>query len=162
MTWHKNRVALPGDPRTFILDDFIHVIDGLRFLRPGRVENLTVFAQRESGLLTNVQVRWETAGCLLTGGMNRVSGRTEETIEYYTPGTKNTLHGLDSGERYTDGNVSPLTFGNWEPTLAKRGFVAMMDAWLESLGAGGPDEDYLENVRQTHAFCEEILRKTMG
>ena len=30
----KNRVGLPEDPRTLVLDDFIHVVDTLRFLAP--------------------------------------------------------------------------------------------------------------------------------
>lgn len=31
----KNRVGLPEDPRTLVLDDFIHVVDTLRFWRRG-------------------------------------------------------------------------------------------------------------------------------
>ena len=31
----KNRVGLPEEPRTMVLDDFIHVVDTLRFLVPG-------------------------------------------------------------------------------------------------------------------------------
>ena len=33
----KNRIGLPEEPRAMILDDFIHVVDTLRFLVPGPV-----------------------------------------------------------------------------------------------------------------------------
>ena len=39
----KNRVGLPEEPRKMILDDFIHVVDTLRFLVPGGTVSLTVF-----------------------------------------------------------------------------------------------------------------------
>ena len=38
----KNRVGLPEEPRKMILDDFIHVVDTLRFLVPGTVDDVTV------------------------------------------------------------------------------------------------------------------------
>ncbi len=36
----KNRIGLPEDPRTMVLDDFIHVVDTLRFLVPGPVDDV--------------------------------------------------------------------------------------------------------------------------
>jgi virulence factor len=43
----KNRVGLPEEPRKMILDDFIHVVDTLRFLVPGTVDDVTVRARVE-------------------------------------------------------------------------------------------------------------------
>ncbi|MCF7566889.1 hypothetical protein L3X37_00725 [Sabulilitoribacter arenilitoris] len=40
ISWQKNRVNLPDKPRVFIFDDFIHVVDSLRFLGEGFIENL--------------------------------------------------------------------------------------------------------------------------
>ena len=50
----KNRIGLPEEPRTMILDDFIHVVDTLRFLVPGPVDDVTVRARTEGGLLHHV------------------------------------------------------------------------------------------------------------
>ncbi len=50
----KNRVGLPEEPRRMILDDFIHVVDTLRFLVPGQVDDVTVRARAEDGLLHHV------------------------------------------------------------------------------------------------------------
>ncbi|MET9871532.1 Gfo/Idh/MocA family oxidoreductase, partial [Streptomyces sp. NPDC006386] len=35
----KNRIGLPEEPRAMILDDFIHVVDTLRFLAPGAIDH---------------------------------------------------------------------------------------------------------------------------
>ncbi|MCZ9339175.1 Gfo/Idh/MocA family oxidoreductase, partial [Streptomyces sp. TRM76130] len=50
----KNRIGLPEEPRTMILDDFIHVVDTLRFLVPGPVDDVTVRARVRDGLLHHV------------------------------------------------------------------------------------------------------------
>ncbi|WP_116126806.1 Gfo/Idh/MocA family protein [Lewinella sp. IMCC34183] len=157
VTWHKNRAALPGEPRDFVFVDFIHVLDGLRFLAPGPVTDLHVHARRRGGLLESVQVRWTCGDCLLTGGMNRVNGVTEETVDYFTPGNKWTIRELHDGIRYRDGSQSPLGFGNWAPTLEKRGFAAMVDDWFATVRKGGYDAAYADDVRATHALCEEVV-----
>ncbi|WP_168797640.1 Gfo/Idh/MocA family protein [Neolewinella litorea] len=167
VTWHKNRVDLPGEVRTFVFDDFIHVVDGLRFLAPGPVEDLNVHARLRDGRLTNLQVRWRTGETLLTGGMNRVSGRTSETIDYHTPGQQCTLHDLHSGVHYRAAERTDLSFNHWTPTLEKRGFVAMIDDWLEVVRRGNHDAPRAADIRATHALCETIVERielgdTMG
>jgi virulence factor len=59
IAWQKNRVDLPGDPRVFIFDDFIHVLDSLRFLAAGPIDNLEVFSRGRKGRLENIHVRWQ-------------------------------------------------------------------------------------------------------
>ncbi|NJB84301.1 virulence factor [Lewinella marina] len=159
VTWHKNRVDLPGEVRTFVFDDFIHVVDGLRVLAPGPVEDLTVHAQLRDGLLTNLQVRWCSGETLLTGGMNRVSGRTTETIDYHTPGQQWTLHDLHAGVHYRAEERTDLSFNHWTPTLEKRGFVAMIDDWLRISRSPTHDAALAADIRATHALCESIVRR---
>ena len=160
ISWHKNRVAQPGPARTFLFDDFIHVVDGLCFLGGPPQTDLAVHTRSGDRGLENVQVRWQHGDCLLTGGMNRDSGRTEERIELYTPGHTWRVRELDSGTHYTDDEVSALGFGNWTPTLEKRGFVAMIDDWTRTVGTGSQPEDYLEAVLESHRICERIVRES--
>ncbi len=162
ISWWKHRVDLPGDPRTFLFDDFIHVLDGLRYLAPGPVDNLRVHHRMRDGQLNAVHVQWERGDTLLTGSMNRVSGRTEETIHYFTAGNKWTVRELDSGTHYHDGKRTDLGFGNWTPTLEKRGFVAMIEDWLAAVRRGTHDAAYTEDIRQTHRLCAEILARCGG
>ncbi|HEA29901.1 MAG TPA: Gfo/Idh/MocA family oxidoreductase [Leeuwenhoekiella sp.] len=157
--WQKNRINLPGDPRVFIFDDFIHVIDSLRFLGSGAVKNLQVFSKMNKGLLESIQVQWQQNDTLLNGLMNRVSGVTEERIEYFSKGNKWLLEGLDSGCYYHNGSKNLLGFDNWDSTLYKRGFTAMIADWLDVLENGKFDPNRIQDIWETHRLCEEILSK---
>lgn len=162
INWQKHRVNLPGEPRTFIFDDFIHVVDSLLFLAAGAPENLLVHHHQTAGQLASIRVSWTTNGTLLTGNMNRVSGRTEESVESFAPGRKVQIEELDSGMEYTDGQPRELGFGNWESTLYKRGFVDMIGVWLEVVR----QKRYIPNAAQrdlrTHQLCEEILGRVLA
>src|SRR3954447_15655197 len=50
----KNRPALPGEPRRFVFDDFIHVVDTVRFLLPPGEEEVSVWCSVADGLLATV------------------------------------------------------------------------------------------------------------
>ncbi len=157
LSWHKNRVDMPGDPRAFVFDDFIHVVDSLRFLGSGAVEDLQIHTRMQGDLLANVQLRWRQGDCLVTGGMNRVSGLTEERVEYYTPGHKWQIEELHEGHHYSGDSSDRLGFGNWTPTLEKRGFVAMIDHWLRVVRGEPLPPDYLDGVLESHRICEEVV-----
>ena len=159
ISWHKNRVAQPGPARTFLFDDFIHVVDGLCFLGGPPDQGFSVHTQAENGVLNNVQVRWERRGCLMTGGMNRDSGLTEERIELYTPGHTWRIGELDAGSHYAAGKIERLGFGNWTPTLEKRGFTAMLDDWIAIVRGTEQPEGYLDGVLESHRICEQIIRE---
>lgn len=161
VNWQKNRVASPGDPRVFIFDDFIHVVDSLRFLGNGPVRNLQVFARLKEGLLENIQVQWQQENTLLSGGMNRVSGITEERVELYSTGNKWTVENLSSGEHSTNEQSSAITFDSWDTTLYKRGFVDMIEDWMQVVQARSFDADHQKDIRETHYWCETILSKAL-
>jgi virulence factor len=77
----KNRIGLPEATRTMVLDDFIHVVDTLRFLVPGPVDDVTVRARVEDGLLHHIVLQLAGEGFTAIGVMNRLSGSAEEVLE---------------------------------------------------------------------------------
>jgi len=157
--WQKNRVNWPGDPRVFILDDFIHVVDSLRFLGQGEVNNLQVFSRLTDGVLESLQIQWQQGDTLLSGMMNRLSGIEEERVEYYTPENKWLIEELTSGWHYTKGTKNALGFDNWKSTLYKRGFVDLIEDWLTILQEGNFDAKRIQDIWETHQLCESILTK---
>lgn len=161
VSWQKHRVNLPEEPRTFIFDDFIHVVDGLLFLADGKPEGLQVHARMDGEKMTSLQVQWTANGALFSGSMNRVSGCTEERVEFFAPGLKVQIEDLQSGVEYKDGQRKELGFGNWEPTLYKRGFVTMIDEWLEVVRQDEHSVDASRWDLRTHGMCEEILRRVL-
>lgn len=156
--WQKNRVALPAAPREFIFDDFIHLLDGLRFLSPaGGVDNLQVSAQFEGDLLAAIRVQWQDQSALLAGGMNRVSGLVEERLEFFSNGEKWQLDGLTQGHHYHQGAENSLGFSDWHSTLYKRGFETMLQEWVDVVACGGSDDSRLRDIHATHLLCEQVV-----
>lgn len=155
----KNRTHWPADPRIFLYDDFIHVVDTLRFIAHGTISSLEVFAYGRPGQLEAVQVQWRRGQSLLTGSMNRISGLTEERLEVFTQDHKWQIDNLAQGSHHIGqkGQLpQTLGFGDWEHTLKKRGFVDMFAAFLAQLSAGRAS-DY-EDILATHALCEQLVK----
>jgi len=159
--WHKNRVNLAGNPREFIFDDFIHVVDSLRFLGTGSLENLQVFSKLQNNELASIQVQWEQNGTLLNGTMNRISGITEERVEYYTKGNKWQINELNTGVHFQNEKQIPIIFNNWNSTLYKRGFVDLFEDWINALEKGDFDDSRRQDIWETHLLCETILSKVV-
>jgi virulence factor len=161
ISWQKNRVDLAGNPRVFIFDDFIHVIDSLRFLGKESIQNLNVVSRVKNEKLENIQVQWQQGETLLLGGMNRISGITEERVEYFTKGNKWVINDLNSGTHFTKGEENTLKFNNWEPTLHKRGFVNMIEDWISVVEERKYNSKTIEDIWKTHQLCESILEQVM-
>ncbi|GBF20688.1 MULTISPECIES: Gfo/Idh/MocA family protein [Arenibacter] len=161
ISWQKNRVDLAGDPRIFIFDDFIHVIDSLRFLGKGPIRNINVVSRVKDEKLENIQVQWQQGETLLLGGMNRISGITEEKIDFFSVGNKWVINNLNSGTHFTKEEENTLKFDDWESTLYKRGFVHMIEDWINVLEERNYNPESIEDIWETHHLCETILNKVL-
>ncbi|MEV7968327.1 Gfo/Idh/MocA family oxidoreductase [Sphaerisporangium sp. NPDC088356] len=77
----KNRAGQPDDPRRVIFDDFIHVVDTLRFLAPGDISEMSVDLRLRDGLLEHVVLH--LSGRADSGGEEGISapGRTSRRGE---------------------------------------------------------------------------------
>ena len=116
----KNRVGLPEEPRRMILDDFIHVVDTLRFLVPGTVDDVTVRARVEGGLLHHVVLQLSGDGFTALGVMNHVSGSAEEILEVSGRDSKRQVLNL-GGELLGRGAEEPVVvaLGGHRPAEAE-------------------------------------------
>lgn len=161
ISWQKNRVDLAGNPRIFIFDDFIHVIDSLRFLGKGPIRNINVVSRVKDEKLENIQVQWQQGETLLFGGMNRISGITEEKIDFFSVGNKWVINNLNSGTHFTKEEENTLKFDDWESTLYKRGFVNMIEDWINVLEERSYNPESIEDIWETHQLCETILNKVL-
>ncbi|MFB7918769.1 Gfo/Idh/MocA family protein [Streptomyces sp. NPDC056061] len=150
----KNRVGLPEDPRTMVLDDFIHVVDTLRFLVPGTVEHTVVHGRIVDGLLHHVVLQLSGQGFTAIGAMNRLSGSVEERLEVSGQDTKREV--VDLAEVIDHkGQPSVRRRGDWVPVARQRGVEQGVLAFLDAVRAGTvlSARDALE----THELCERIL-----
>ncbi|MER6383701.1 Gfo/Idh/MocA family oxidoreductase [Streptomyces sp. NPDC001250] len=151
----KNRVGLPEQPRSMILDDFIHVVDTLRFLVPGPVDDVTVRARVADGLLHHVVLQLGGDGFTALGVMNRLSGSTEEILEVSGQDTKRQVLNLAEVIDHK-GQPTVRRRGDWVPVARQRGIEQAVLAFLDAVRAGKVLS--ARDALATHELCERVVR----
>lgn len=151
----KNRVGLPEDPRAMVLDDFIHVVDTLRFLVPGPVEHTVVRGRVRDGLLHHVVLQLSGDGFTAIGAMNRLSGSTEERLEVSGQDTKREVVNLAEIIDHK-GQPSLRRRGDWVSVARQRGIEQCVLAFLDAVRAGKTLS--ARDALETHELCERVLR----
>nr|WP_222108948.1 Gfo/Idh/MocA family oxidoreductase [Streptomyces cupreus] len=151
----KNRIGLPEKPRTMILDDFIHVVDTLRFLVPGPVDDVTVRARTEGGLLHHVVLQLAGDGFTALGVMNRLSGSAEEILEVSGQDTKRQVLNLAEVIDHK-GQPTVRRRGDWVPVARQRGIEQAVLAFLDAVRAGKVVS--ARDALATHELCERVVR----
>ncbi|WP_407109955.1 Gfo/Idh/MocA family protein [Streptomyces sp. DSM 116494] len=151
----KNRVGLPEEPRTMVLDDFIHVVDTLRFLVPGPVDDVTVRARTEGGLLHHVVLQLAGDGFTALGVMNRLSGSAEEILEVSGQDTKRQVVNLADVIDHK-GQPTVRRRGDWVPVARQRGIEQVALAFLDAVRAGKVLS--ARDALATHELCERVVR----
>ncbi|MEV1081433.1 Gfo/Idh/MocA family oxidoreductase [Streptomyces sp. NPDC050211] len=151
----KNRIGLPEEPRAMILDDFIHVVDTLRFLVPSPVDDVTVRARTEGGLLHHVVLQLAGDGFTALGVMNRLSGSAEEILEVSGQDTKRQVFNLAEVIDHK-GQPTVRRRGDWVPVARQRGIEQAAGAFLDAVRAGKVLS--ARDALATHELCERVVR----
>ncbi|MFE3853713.1 Gfo/Idh/MocA family protein [Streptomyces griseorubiginosus] len=150
----KNRIGLPEEPRRMILDDFIHVVDTLRFLVPGPVDDVTVRARVQDGLLHHVVLQLAGDGFTALGVMNRLSGSAEEILEVSGQDTKRQVLNLAEVIDHK-GQPTVRRRGDWVPVARQRGIEQVVFAFLDAVRAGKVLS--ARDALATHELCERVV-----
>ena len=138
-----------------VLDDFIHVVDTLRFLVPGQVDDVTVRARAEDGLLHHVVLQLAGDGFTALGVMNRLSGSTEEILEVSGQDTKRQVVNLAEVIDHK-GQPTVRRRGDWVPVSRQRGIEQVTLAFLEAVRAGKTLS--ARDALATHELCERVVQ----
>ena len=155
----KNRLDSPKDPVIFVLDDFIHVLDTIRFLAKDKLEILNVSAKKKNGLLHNLIVTLRNDKTTCIAMMNRESGANEEVLEYYTPGSKVIVKDLVNSNVLTENTEKILKFNDWDTILYRRGFEVIIKEFLKAVKSHNQEKVTIDDSLETHRLCYEILNK---
>jgi virulence factor len=151
----KNRTFLPDVARRFVYDDFIHVVDTLRFL--GADGDVHVAGFHRQGRLHRVLVQLDGPDVTAVGLMNRDSGVTEEVLEVMAPGEKWVVRGLDTLVHAVGGEERTHRAGDWETVLHRRGFPQIVDHFLACVREARAPTPSARDALATHALCERIV-----
>ncbi|WP_026120878.1 Gfo/Idh/MocA family protein [Nocardiopsis potens] len=152
----KNQPGIPAAPREVVFDDFIHVVDTLRFLAPGEPEQVSVDVRTAGGVLEHVLLRLAGPGWTSIGAMNRASGAKEERLEVSGGGRKLTVVGLAETVSY-EGDLRVSRRGDWTPVARQRGIEQICTAFLEAVRTGAPVD--VRDALRTHQLCERITEE---
>ncbi|WP_028988318.1 Gfo/Idh/MocA family protein [Thermicanus aegyptius] len=158
----KNRSSLPGEIRTFLFDDFIHVADTLRFLLQEPILNFHVHTRREGELLYHIALHLISKHHHAIGIMNRDNGVAEEKIEVMSPGWKREIRNLNEGTDYRDGKEIRLSFGDWDPILYRRGFTDIITHFIEAIQGKRTIDPSAQDALETHLLLEKVIEHITG
>ncbi|SEP62674.1 virulence factor [Virgibacillus subterraneus] len=155
----KNRFSLPDYIRRFVVEDFIHVVDTLRFLMDTTVLDVKVVSLKNGEMLDQLVIQLLGEGCTAMGIMNRNGGVTEEIIEYSTGHDKYVVNGLVETTHYHNKEIRIAKSGDWEPTLYKRGFYQIADHFIDSVQNNKVPDPSIDDSLITHEICERIVKQ---
>ena len=156
----KNRQSLPGEVRTFVFDDFIHVVDTLLYFFPHHIEKINISGRKKNNKLYHVVIQLTSAnGDCAIGIMNRDSGTTEEILELFSGEAKMVAYNVTDVFTHKNKQIVKSGTDDWSSTLHKRGFEQIVDDFLGSVESGKPPQISLHDHLRTHKICEEVVEK---
>ncbi|WP_165187636.1 Gfo/Idh/MocA family protein [Caulobacter soli] len=154
----KNRADQADETRRVVFDDFIHVVDTLRFLAPGATD-ARVHGRIEGGLLRHVALSLSGEGRDALGIMNRVSGANEETLEVSGAGAKRRI--VDMAQVIDQSAQDHLTRrGDWTSVGRQRGFEGLCEHFLAAVRDGRRLSAL--DALETHRLCETVVTALGG
>lgn len=153
----KNRPPSPDAPRRVVFDDFIHVVDTLRFLAPAATREAHVTSLLRDGRLHHVALELAGEGFTALGLMDRDGGANEERLEVSAPGHKWVVRDLNTATHLAGGEARAVGFDDWEPVLHRRGFTRIVEHFLDCVANGTEPTPSARDALETHALCERIV-----
>ncbi|MFD7595171.1 Gfo/Idh/MocA family protein [Kitasatospora sp. NPDC059812] len=152
----KNREGLAEAARSLVFDDFIHVVDTLRFLAPGEIEHVDVRSRVRDGLVEHVVLTLGGDGFTALGIMNRLSGSTEEILEVSGADSKRAVHNLAEVIDHR-GQPTVRRRGDWVSVARQRGIEQCVQSFLDAVRAGKTLDAH--DALRTHELCELIVER---
>jgi len=156
VTLHKHRSAEPGPARAMVFDDFIHVIDTLRYLVPSTMADLVIATRVVGdGRCRRLAVQFTGGGRLAVGVMSWTAGLTHEVLDVIGDGRRRQVTDLSDVVDLV-GQERLVRRDGWSPVTRLRGFEAMCDAFLGAVRRG----EVLDatDALATHEVCERVVR----
>ena len=104
-----------------------------------------------------MQVNWQLGKTTVTVSMNRQAGVTMERLEYFSHNKHWQIDNLVQGHVAENNQVQLLSSADWQSTLQKRGFVAMLDAFVQQIEKGGTNSIDNKRAFSSHQLCEYVV-----
>jgi len=154
----KNRKLWKSSVRDVVMVDFIHVVDTIRFLlNEKEVEIVDVDKYVEHGNLLRVMITLRSGDSTAVGIMNRDSAAVEEIVEVMGFKQKQKIKNVTEIVKYENDGENHSLVPGWNKMEYNRGFVNIIDSFIERVKLAKPDLEDIKADLQTHQICEEII-----
>ena len=155
VTLAKHRAHPPGPARDMVFDDFIHVLDTLRFLVPSDLADLVVSVNvDDDGRCRRLAVQFTGAGRLAIGIMSWTAAMAHEVLDVIGDGRRRQVTDLADVVDLT-GQERLVRRDGWAPATELRGFVAMCADFLGDVREGRVLD--ASDALATHDLCERVV-----
>jgi len=160
VTLRKNRVDAARELREVVFDDFIHVLDTLRFLAPDDITHVTVRAAMDGHLAHHLVAHLDGPGYTATGTLDLRSGSTDEVLEISGHDTLHEVRNLTHVTAHHAGTATTHRPADWTPVARGRGIEPIVLAFLQAVTTGDfPDP---ADALRTHELCEQVVTEAMN
>ncbi|GBF10185.1 putative oxidoreductase YceM [Tepidibacillus sp. HK-1] len=155
----KNRMNKMKEVREVIYDDFIHIVDTLRYLSREDIDHFDVDSVVQNGKLHQLVVKFKGKNFTSIGIMNRDHGINEEILEYIVPKKKWVVKNLVDTIQLENGEEKWLRSGDWDSTLYRRGFVGVIEDFIKIVSKDLSTINLMNDALETHEWCEKIIER---
>lgn len=161
LRWEKNRHNLPTDIRSFIFDDFIHCIDSVNIYGKSDLSAIDVTTQfgTNNENLTRIDVKWQQNGTILEASMNRTFGISQEVISANYENESYQFNSFVSGTHWKNNETLTISLADWTPMLASKGFVDMINDWLQVIESGVMASEVIDRNLNSHLLAEALCHQ---
>lgn len=144
-----------------IYDLFLHLVDTAVYLLDEPILRTKYQIRETKEFLEFAVLQLETAHQTAILTMDLLSGANSENYQITSKsGTYEVAELTDMTIQRASG-IEIEKFGDWESTLVKRGFEPMVQTFFAEISKEKPSMEGLkqQGIMQSHALCEEMLRK---
>lgn len=157
----KNRQASQQSAQFAVHDLFIHPIDTAVYLLDDEIQSVKSHLVETEGVIQRATLQLETATTTAIVTTNMQSGAHTETIQLMSQGGTYTVDNLSEMKIEDQKGIRIEKFADWTPTLEKRGFASMIQAFIKGLTDLSTAELSVkqEHVVISHELCGKIVEK---
>lgn len=153
----KTKPNSKGMVKFAIYDMFIHVLDTALYLLDDPIIDFSCSVNEKDGKLSNCVVHLTTKNTVCIASMNYCSGANHESVEVHSPSGTHRVIDLTEYQSDVAGIKSIQPFGDWEPTLEKRGFAPLIRLFLAAVESG-ENPVSTQSTWLSHQLCDKIVK----
>lgn len=162
---HRANSIGPGDFRFTMLDDYLHIVDLMRWFHDDGELKLVypkMTTNLEGQLVYAEHVFESECGSTFHLSMHRRAGTNIEQLKLLTDGALIRVNNLDVLEMEQDDKLTIQTAPSWDTILKQKGFVDAVEHFVDCItNDTRPLIDGIEGLK-TQKLVEELLKAAMG